>query len=259
LDPGHGGYDPGAHSQSTGLPTEKQLTLSIGSEVRDLLVDDGYRVVMSRIADNGVAAVEPGDVSGATETPEYVHRDLLARNECADASNASAVVGIHIDSDSDPSAAGSETIYSADRPFARSNLTLANLIQTDVVAAVRQSGFDLSSRGVVVDNSQVGGDPLTSAAHAYGHLVLLGPAAQPENPTPTAMPAALIEPLFLTNPDEGAYAASPAGQSAVAAGIAEGVEAFVPTELHAASTSRSPLELRPPADPFDRWRSTPAP
>lgn len=237
LDPGHGGYDPGVAPRSSGLPTEKRLTLIIASEVRDRLVHDGYRVVMSRNSDTNVAAIKPGDVSGATETPDYLHRDLLARNECADASSASAVVGVHMDADTDPSAGGSETIYCAQRPFASSNLTLAELIQNDVVAAVRHSGFDLSSRGVRPDNNGVGGHGLTSSAQAYGHLVLLGPRSQPENPLPTTTPAALVEPLFLTNPAEDAYVDSSAGQATIAAGITDAVETFLPNQGRGATPS----------------------
>lgn len=227
LDPGHGGRDPGTVSSPSGGLAEKELTLAISLDVRDLLVRAGYTVVMSRIADTNVAAIEPGDLSEGVETPQYVRRDLLARNECADASDAGALVGIYIDGNTDPATAGSETLYCDERPFAAANLRLATLVEDDVVASVRQSGFDLSSRGVFPDD-QGFGVALTQTAAAYNHLMLLGPASQPENPSPTMMPGALIEPIFLTNPPEAAYGAAAAGQRAIAAGVAQAVETFLP-------------------------------
>jgi len=41
--------------------------------------------------------------------------------------------------------------------------------------------------------------------------------------TPSKMPGALIEPLFITDPHEGSIAASAQGQQVIAKGIAEAV------------------------------------
>ncbi|MHB1575552.1 MAG: N-acetylmuramoyl-L-alanine amidase family protein [Candidatus Dormibacteria bacterium] len=50
IDPGHGGYDPGAISPYNGLE-EKNVTLSVGLDLRRLLQAQGVRVVMSRTRD----------------------------------------------------------------------------------------------------------------------------------------------------------------------------------------------------------------
>lgn len=50
IDPGHGGYDPGAISPYNGLE-EKNVTLSVGLDLRRLLEAQGVRVVMSRTRD----------------------------------------------------------------------------------------------------------------------------------------------------------------------------------------------------------------
>jgi N-acetylmuramoyl-L-alanine amidase len=50
IDPGHGGYDPGAISPYNGLE-EKDVTLSVGLDLRRLLQAQGVRVVMSRTRD----------------------------------------------------------------------------------------------------------------------------------------------------------------------------------------------------------------
>ncbi len=49
IDAGHGGRDPGAQGRS-GLK-EKNVTLDIARRLRDLLVQDGFRVVMTRYDD----------------------------------------------------------------------------------------------------------------------------------------------------------------------------------------------------------------
>jgi N-acetylmuramoyl-L-alanine amidase len=40
------------------------------------------------------------------------------------------------------------------------------------------------------------------------------------------VPGALVEPLFLTNPDEVRYAASPAGQDRIASALRTGLENY---------------------------------
>jgi N-acetylmuramoyl-L-alanine amidase len=50
IDPGHGGYDPGAISPFNGLE-EKNVTLSVGLDLRRLLEAEGVKVVMSRTKD----------------------------------------------------------------------------------------------------------------------------------------------------------------------------------------------------------------
>ncbi|MHB8311824.1 MAG: N-acetylmuramoyl-L-alanine amidase family protein [Candidatus Dormibacteria bacterium] len=50
IDPGHGGYDPGAISPYNGLE-EKNVTLSVGLDLRQLLEAEGVKVVMSRTKD----------------------------------------------------------------------------------------------------------------------------------------------------------------------------------------------------------------
>ena len=44
--------------------------------------------------------------------------------------------------------------------------------------------------------------------------------------TPSEMPGALIEPLFITDPFEGSIADSPSGQQAIAGGLAQAVEQY---------------------------------
>jgi len=69
-------------------------------------------------------------------------------------------------------------------------------------------------------------DPSSSLAEKalnYNHIMLLGPAEPGYFSTPSTMPGALIEPLYLTDPFEGSIANSSTGQHVIASGIAQGI------------------------------------
>jgi N-acetylmuramoyl-L-alanine amidase len=57
--------------------------------------------------------------------------------------------------------------------------------------------------------------------------VLLGPAAEGYLATPSEMPGAVVEPLFITDPFEASIAAGAPGQQAIAAGIVRAVDTFL--------------------------------
>jgi hypothetical protein len=85
-------------------------------------------------------------------------------------------------------------------------------------------GWSIPSEGVQVDDQL--GSSISAAADSYGHLLLLGPAKRGYFETPSRMPGALIEPLFITDPFEGSIASSSRGQHVIASGIARAVEQF---------------------------------
>jgi hypothetical protein len=68
---------------------------------------------------------------------------------------------------------------------------------------------------------------LGAEAASYDHLLLLGPAMSGFFSTPSKMPGAVIEPLYITDPFEAAIAASRHGQQVIARGIARAVEQFL--------------------------------
>ena len=98
-----------------------------------------------------------------------------------------------------------------------------------------------------------GGPALTgSQAAAYGHLLLLGPARAGYFATPSQMPGALIEPLFITDPFEGSIAASVSGQDAIAAGLAQAVRAV--SSRHRPAPGRAHREHLPTTRPAGERR-----
>jgi N-acetylmuramoyl-L-alanine amidase len=238
LDAGHGGIDPGATgtTESGATVHEADLTLSAVLDAVPLLRAQGFRVVVSRTGASSVARLAADDISGGALSVQGVHDDVAARDVCANLAAATILLGVYFDAGASADNAGSVTAYDAVRPFAAANLRLATLVQTDVLAALNAHGWAIPDDGVVSDVS-LGGPAMSAASAAYGHLLLLGPAMPGYFSTPSQMPGALIEPLFITDPFEGSIAATPAGQQAIAAGLAQAVaEYFAPPAASPSTT-----------------------
>jgi N-acetylmuramoyl-L-alanine amidase len=231
LDDGHGGPDPGAiGTTANGTAVEEALlTLRVALDALPLLRNAGFRVVLSRTGPNAVARPAPGDLSGRLFTAKGVHRDLVARNNCANISRADVLIGVFFDASASGHASGSLTLYDPARPFWRASLRLAELVQRDVRAALDTRRFTVADDGVRSDEAY--GSAVSSADRAYGHLVLLGPAKRGYLRHPSVMPGALIEPLFLTNPVDASRAASGRGQGAIATGLASAVAQYFGASL----------------------------
>jgi N-acetylmuramoyl-L-alanine amidase len=225
LDAGHGGIDPGAvgSTESGAAVYEAGVNLAVELDTMAILRAQGYRVVVSRTQDTTVTKLTPADVDGGLLTVQGVVNDVGARDVCANLAGADVLVGIYMDS-GDPQNAGCVTGYDAVRPFSAANLRLATLLQDDVLAAMNAQGWAIPDEGVMPDT--VLGSALDSAAQAYGHLILLGPAKAGYFTTPSQMPGALIEPLFVTDPFEGSLAASANGQQLIAAALAEAITQY---------------------------------
>jgi N-acetylmuramoyl-L-alanine amidase len=227
LDAGHGSIDPGSVgiTESGQTVYEATETLAVELDALALLRADGFTVTVSRTRDSPVARPQPGDISGGLYTLAGDLRDVASRDICADMAKASILLGIYFDAGPSTLNAGSVTGYDTDRPFAADNLRLGTLLRTDVLAAMNAQGWDIPDDGVVSD-TLLGGPALSDAAAAYGHLLLLGPADPGYFSTPSTMPGALIEPLFITDPYEGSLASSALGQQVIARGLAAAVEQY---------------------------------
>ena len=161
------------------------------------------------------------------------HDDVAARDVCANLAKADVLVGIYLDAGASQDNAGSVTAYDADRPFSTENLRFATLLQSDVLSAMNAQGWGIPDDGTLPDTgfgSSVG-DPsaggLAADADAYDHLLLIGPAMSGYFTTPSDMPGAIVEPLYITDPFEGSIADSAQGQSVIAQGIATAVEQYL--------------------------------
>ena len=210
LDAGHGGIDPGGvgTNQAGQSISESDITLAVELDAMNLLRAKGYRVVVSRTEDSTVLRLGSTDVSNGILTLQGAHDDVVARDMCANDADAHVLVGIYFDAGGSPQDAGSITAYDPDRPFAASNLKLANLLQSDVLSTMNAQRWKIPNDGVLPDaglGSYVG-DPtlggIAGEAASYDHLLLIGPAMPGYFSTPSQMPGAVIEPLYVTDPFE---------------------------------------------------------
>jgi N-acetylmuramoyl-L-alanine amidase len=225
LDAGHGGLDPGAVGTTRSGQTvhEAPETLAVELDAMAILRGEGFRVVVSRTRDTTVLRLKRGDVSARLLTVRGDRAEVVARDACANDARANVLVGIYFDAGA-PSDAGCVTGYDTARSFARHNFRLARLLQTDVLAAMNAQGWAIPNGGVQPDTG-LGSAPSRQDL-AYGHLLLLGPASPGFTSTPSDMPGALIEPLFITDPFEGTIAASRDGQRVIARGLANALNQY---------------------------------
>ncbi len=104
LDAGHGGEDPGAVSNFSGLK-EKDVTLIIANKAKALLEEAGYKVIMTRTED-----VLNYDDENASMTKKR-RQDLLKRKKIMDESGADIVVSIHLNAFTDEKYCGAQVFY----------------------------------------------------------------------------------------------------------------------------------------------------
>ncbi len=229
IDAGHGGPDPGAVGVTLGGRTvhEATETLRVALDALGPLRAEGYRVVLSRTTAAAVGRPAPGDLSGGVFSGQGVHRDIVARDACANLARADILIGVYFNASDYTSDGGSLTLYDAARTFRQSNRRLAQLVQHSVLARLNESGRSVADDGVHPDVGY--GSSVTSADRAYGHLLLIGPAKAGYFSAPSEMPGALIEPLFITNPAQASLADSVAGEKAIARGLATAVGQYFGT------------------------------
>jgi N-acetylmuramoyl-L-alanine amidase len=197
IDPGHGGYDPGAVGP-TGVQ-EKNVTLAIALFARDYLKQQGVDVVLTR----------DGDYTPGHASPDY---DLQARCDIANNAGANCFVSIHCNSSTNRDAQGTEAYY---YEGSQEGMRLASLlnkhiftdcgtpttalfsVKPDVVPATPQVAAAWSNRGL-------------KASHFY---VLAH----------TVCPAALVEVAFISNPTEEAWLETPKNQELTGKAIAKAI------------------------------------
>ena len=242
IDAGHGGcLDWGVPDPSErGVElAEKTLTLGIAQRLRDLLVADGIGVLMIRDADVALAGddepafgcdgpawrdVDGDGRSGFEETGRIRTRDeLQARIDLANLARADVLISIHINSLTQDGIAfeiaATQTFYDDETPWSASSASLAESLQSGVVAAIEPlATYDREDRG-------------TDAVAFYAVSRQWQDDDTCETPGDTwckphralAMPGALAEVGSINLLEEHDLLASAEGQEAVAAGLFDGL------------------------------------
>lgn len=206
IDPGHGGRYSNANAN--GL-REKNVNLAIAQALRSELETRGYAVVMTRETDRAVnlADIPTWNYSSRRDLWSYrrdYHRgsyggipsdDLQARCNVANRLGADLFISIHSNGARRKSARGYETYATGRDP---QGVRLSRLVHSAVLART-----GAVNRGV----------------HQNGFYVVRW----------TDMPAILIESGFISNRAEASLLASATYQSAIASGVADGVDRWAAT------------------------------
>ena len=223
IDPGHGGEEVGAKGPAGTL--EKDVTLSIARKVRAAIVNAlGYQVFLTRDKDEDVTLDE------RTATANNYKADLFISIH-ANASRSHGVNGAEVyflsyQASDEESRRVAMTEGSAAAPgTSESAGSELNLILWDMAQAEH-----LEESSALASRLQ---EELASATGSAGRGVKQAPFRVLVG---AAMPAALIEVAFISNPEEEKMLASDAFQGKVAAAILRGISRYEGDEARRAES-----------------------
>jgi N-acetylmuramoyl-L-alanine amidase len=222
LDPGHGGYDPGAYSPHS-RTDEKDVTLALAKAVRDELVDSGrVRVALTREDDR--------------------HLVLRDRYEIARRLGAGLFISLHADAVAKADKAHGATIYTLSEVASgrEAALLATEQNQSDFIGGVDLRRQEKEVTSILIDLTQR--ESMAASAQFASLLHREGRPFFPFRPIwhqfaafavlkAPDMPSILFESGYLTNPDDSAYIQSAEGRRQIATGMRRAIEAHFARRL----------------------------
>lgn len=195
LDPGHGGKDPG---NQEGRRQEKQYTLQLAKDVRDLLTKAGFRVWLTRNFDSYI-------------TPES--RPLIARQRGAD-----LFISLHLNSADGPggSAVKGAEVYC---------LTAANAFSTNDRGELGRREWQTGNRNDA-RNIQLAYQIQKALVEKAGSEDRGVKRARFAVLKHAEMPSILVEAAFMTNPGDARRIYDAPQRRSLAQAIVDGVQAY---------------------------------
>jgi N-acetylmuramoyl-L-alanine amidase len=208
LDPGHGRGDPGAtHYLDDGSGrwdiTEADSNLLNAELIRDELVAMGYEVYLTREGE--------GRGPGRPLPRQFIVSDLFARVALSSAVDADVYLAIHGNGAVVQSIRGPETWYCGKHEEGAANRRLAEMVQTAMMDALDEYGYDAPDRGIKED----------AQSHHSGDFCQFVVTRE------TEVPAALLEFLFLSNDDDAAVLVDRRSHELMAKHVAAALDAFL--------------------------------
>ena len=191
LDAGHSRVDVGASGAGVG---EFQHTLDVAFRIKPLLEEAGLRVNLSRLDDQPLSAMSHPSLTERTRIEQTARIESVGR--------VRLYVSVHFNAGA-PGLSGTETYYNSENAGPES-YRLAEALQGNVVAAIRELGHPVVNRGVKED---------LWAGKPYGHFFSLR----------GGMPSVLVEGLFMSNPAEAALRLQESTRQMIAQGYVGGI------------------------------------
>lgn len=214
LDPGHGGYDPGA---GRGAVREKNITLQLARQIREeLLRTGGIRVALTRDEDRYLM--------------------LSERSSIAQRLGADVFLSIHADSTDNKNATGASVYVLSEKGSSQAAAMIAAKENSaDQIAGVRLAFRDSSVGAILLDLSQreaqAGSDELARLLlrEVKGKVPLHRDTVQSaafEVLKSPDVPSILFETGFVSNTGDAAYLLSRKGRSVIAQSTATAIRAY---------------------------------
>jgi len=205
LDPGHSWADVGASGAGVG---EFRHTLDVALRIKPLLEAAGVSVRLSRADHEPLTAMSHPNLTERTRIEQTARIQAVG--------SVRAYVSVHFNALGDSRVGGTETYYNAENA-GQESYRLAEALQRSVVAALRESGYQSTNRGVKED---------LWAGKPYGHFFSLR----------GGMPSALVEGLYLSNPTDAALLLREETRAAIARGYVGGILEYLAVAALAPST-----------------------
>lgn len=215
IDPGHGGRDPGASAVS-GNVTEKQLTLAMARELRDLLAKRGrVRVALTRSDDRYLTLDQRAALAGRI--------------------GANLYLSLHMDSAPNPMARGA-TVYSLSD--VASDAEAARFARIENAAGGPARPADGSVESMLADLSLR--DQMAASANLAARMVRKAEGRVLLRPEPhrfaafhvlrqAQVPAVLFEAGYVSNADDEVGLTDAKSRAKTVAALADAIEADVAT------------------------------
>jgi len=222
IDPGHGGGDTGAMGP-------KEAAKKKGAGPPERLIEKRVALQLAKLLGEQLKA--KGCTVGYTRTAD-VAVPLLDRARAANDAGADIFVSLHFNACRDKSARGSEVFFLSLGPVDHELQALADdengpagpSAETDIVAGILE---DLAQKAYLHESERM-------AVHIQTELNrLAGIKERGVKQAPfavlraAAMPAVLVETVFISNPAEAAKLRSPAFLKSAAAAIADGIQCYI--------------------------------
>lgn len=190
VDAGHGGVDGG--TGCSGL-LEKDINLDIALRLRTVLEKKGYRIIMTREADEAL------DKRNTLSKSRH-KRDLIARTHIINSGCASVFISIHVNSNfNDPSMDGSYVFYNAGSEDSK-----------DLALHIQRA----------LNSINVRGEPRTKNAPLAGRYHIL---------VNSKIPGVLVETAFISNNRERELLKTEEFRQRLAEAIADGADSYLMT------------------------------
>ena len=214
IDAGHGGTDPGAVSVS-GQVSEKQLTLALATELRDLLVERGrVRVAMTPTDDRYLTLEDRAAVARRLNASLFMslHMDS-APNPLARGASVYSLSDVASDEEAARMAAAENRGSSSDAEDGSTKTLLSDL-------AMRDQMDDSAAFATRLVGKSAGRFELRPEPHRFAAFHVLRRAGTP---------AVLFEAGYVSNADDEVLLRDPDHRKAVALALAQAIEADVAT------------------------------